>query len=348
MEDGPAMLAIPLPFVMALLLAILLIRLLAQGETILRPASIFTATCILLVTTVGLRWSSDLQFVRFLQPVIAALLPPIAWLCFSNLSQASSRAQWLHFLPAALILILSASWRNWHPPLDLLLTLLYFAYGLSLLRRAHAGLDSFERARLTDAAGALRAARLAGWLLLFSGAVDLMIAVDFQFYQGSHAASIVGIANLMVLPVLAYAIAIIGRSVPEAGEPGQAELAAVPQAAAATPDDRRIIDAIDTVMRDKRLFRDPDLTLTRLARKLGIPARQISATVNRLGHNVSQHVNEYRIKEAQRLLAETDLTITSVMFECGFYTKSNFNREFARVTGATPSDYRRSGAPSKA
>jgi len=59
---------------------------------------------------------------------------------------------------------------------------------------------------------------------------------------------------------------------------------------------------------------------------------------------VSQIVNEYRIQDAIRLLKTTDLPITAVMFECGFQTKSNFNREFARVTGATLSDYRRLGA----
>jgi AraC-like DNA-binding protein len=335
------MLAIPLPFVIALLLVILLLRMLAQGEAILRPAPIFTGACILLVTAVGLRWTVDVQIVRFLQPVAAALLPSIAWFCFSDLRHASVRGRWLHFLPAALILILSATWRSWHPPIDLLLTLLYFVYGAALLYRAYAGLDSFEDARLTDASGAQKAAMLAGWLLIFSGAVDLLITFDFLFYQGGHAATIVGIANIVVLPVLAYAIAIIGRSVPDAR--AAQDQPASPEVIMAPPDDARIIDAIETIMRDKSLFRDPDLTLTRLARRLGIPARQISTAVNRLGRNVSQHVNEYRIKEAQRLLEETDLTVTSVMFECGFQTKSNFNREFARVTGMTPSDYRRSG-----
>jgi AraC-like DNA-binding protein len=43
------------------------------------------------------------------------------------------------------------------------------------------------------------------------------------------------------------------------------------------------------------------------------------------------------------LLAFTDEPVTQVMFEAGFQTKSNFNREFLRVTGMSPSDYRRSG-----
>jgi AraC-like DNA-binding protein len=57
--------------------------------------------------------------------------------------------------------------------------------------------------------------------------------------------------------------------------------------------------------------------------------------------NVSQYINGYRIEEACRLLRETDKPVTSVMFEAGFETKSNFNREFRRATGASPAEWRK-------
>ncbi|MDR9804204.1 helix-turn-helix domain-containing protein [Rhizobium hidalgonense] len=349
------MLAIPLPFVIALLLVILLIRILAQREANLRPVAGFISVCILLVTLVGLRWSVDLRMVRFLQPVVAALLPSTAWLSFSKLGQSPSKRRWLHFFPAAVIVVLSATWERWHPPIDLLLPVLYFAYGTSLIHRSYGESNGFEWTRLSDVANARRAALSAGWLLLFSGAVDLVIAADFLLYQGSHAVSIVGIANVITLPFLAYAIAVLGWSVPQTQSSnqtwvdGQDEQPSNHETASAGQDDARIITAIETIMRDKHLFRDPDLTLNRLSRKLGIPSRQISGAVNRtLGRNISQVVNEYRIREAQHLLSETDRSITAVMFDCGFYTKSNFNREFVRVTGMTPSDHRRSAGRSNA
>lgn len=344
--------AIPLPFVIALLLIILLVRVLVQSEKVLQPTTLFIAACIVLVTTVGLRWTVDLPLVRFLQPVVAALLPPIAWLCFADLRKRSSIRRWPHFLPAVLVLFLSTIRLRWHSPIDPVLALLYFGYGLALMRRGYASPDSLEGARLSDAASARRAVWLVGGVLVFSGAVDLLVAADFSFHRGSHVASIIGTASMLMLPLAAYAIAIIGRSVPEAQLSGGRQADEIrdgsPEitvAAPATPDDGRVIEALETAMREKQLFRDPDLTLSRLSRRLGIPSRQISSAINRtLGRNVSQVVNEYRIREAMRLLQETDLTVTAVMFECGFYTKSNFNREFARVAGMTPSDYRRSGA----
>ncbi|WP_245425359.1 helix-turn-helix domain-containing protein [Phyllobacterium brassicacearum] len=59
-----------------------------------------------------------------------------------------------------------------------------------------------------------------------------------------------------------------------------------------------------------------------------------------MGMSVSQYVNDYRVKEACRLLAGTDEPITRIMFDAGFQTKSNINREFLRVTGTSPKAWR--------
>lgn len=82
--------AIPLPFVITLLLGILLVRVIIEGRALWKPVAIFISTCILMMIAVGLRWTVDFSWVRFFQPVIAALLPPVAWLCFSRLRQASA------------------------------------------------------------------------------------------------------------------------------------------------------------------------------------------------------------------------------------------------------------------
>ncbi|MEQ5778311.1 helix-turn-helix transcriptional regulator [Thalassospira sp. NFXS8] len=98
-------------------------------------------------------------------------------------------------------------------------------------------------------------------------------------------------------------------------------------------------------MQTRKLYRDPALTLDRLSRRAIIPARDISLAINRFyGRNISCIINEYRIAEATQLLADTDKTVTDIQFDCGFQTKSNFNREFRRVTGMSPRDYRNRNA----
>jgi AraC-like DNA-binding protein len=41
------------------------------------------------------------------------------------------------------------------------------------------------------------------------------------------------------------------------------------------------------------------------------------------------------------LLAETTTPVTEIMFDVGFQTKSNFNREFRRVTDMSPLEWRK-------
>nr|WP_250809267.1 AraC family transcriptional regulator [Neorhizobium tomejilense] len=94
-------------------------------------------------------------------------------------------------------------------------------------------------------------------------------------------------------------------------------------------------------MEEGELYRSEDLSLARLARKARLPAREVSAAINRVtGLNVSQFVNDRRVAEACRLLRETERTVIQIMLDVGFSTKSNFNREFRRVTGTNPKQWR--------
>nr|WP_235690549.1 AraC family transcriptional regulator [Aeromonas hydrophila] len=83
------------------------------------------------------------------------------------------------------------------------------------------------------------------------------------------------------------------------------------------------------------------ITLARLSRKLGIPAKQISSAVNLVRQqSIPRVINEYRIAHARQALLNTDESITQILMNAGFQTKSNFNREFQRITGLTPSQFR--------
>lgn len=56
--------------------------------------------------------------------------------------------------------------------------------------------------------------------------------------------------------------------------------------------------------------------------------------------NFSVYLNEFRIKQAKRLLMNTNLTVKEVGISCGYRDTSYFIRVFKRFTGTTPSDYR--------
>lgn len=60
-----------------------------------------------------------------------------------------------------------------------------------------------------------------------------------------------------------------------------------------------------------------------------------------IGHSPIEYVNEYRIKQALRLLEETDLSVMEICLECGYNNLGNFLREFRKLTNTTPLQYRK-------
>jgi len=230
---------------------------------------------------------------------------------------------------------------------------LYVGYGIALIR-ASLNINGIpEQVRLSDVTNIQKAERYAGLMLIISAVIDGAIGIDFAFYDGAHALNIITIGYFIILPFLSGTVVVLSLSmVPESSdeetkEEYKAELtekAKAPSSSVLTEKEiNNIVSKIDSLITAKEVFLDPDLTLDRLARKAGIPARQISISINQVyGRNVSQVINEYRIERAKQLLISTDKPITQIYFDSGFQTKSNFNREFTRVTEQTPSAFRRS------
>ncbi|APG94141.1 AraC family transcriptional regulator (plasmid) [Sinorhizobium americanum] len=204
-----------------------------------------------------------------------------------------------------------------------------------------AGPDGLDEARLDRAHAAHRALLVAAAALCVSALFDLAIFLDFQWARGANAALIVSNGNLVELLFLGFTADVAARARPLPAGPANSD------DAASLAKDREVLDRIDHLLIEQRLSRDENLTLSRLARRAGVPARQISGAVNRLARkNVSQYINDFRIAEACRLLRESDMSVTAAMLESGFQTKSNFNREFRRVTSLSPASWREQNRPS--
>lgn len=238
-----------------------------------------------------------------------------------------------------------------------MLTLLYVGYGIALIRASFKTSNLPEQVRLSDIDNALKAERIAGAILLMSAMIDGALAVDFSFFAGEHALIILAIDHAVLLPMLSVAVIMMSLSMApsvneEASDQNEKttpveESKDKPQHPLTDDEVKDIIHKIDVLLSTKEVFLDPDLTLDRLARKACIPARQISAAINQVyGRNISQIVNEYRIERAKTLLLTTDKAITQIYLDSGFQTKSNFHREFSRVTQQTPSAFRRTNMKS--
>ncbi|MBY4589187.1 AraC family transcriptional regulator [Rhizobium redzepovicii] len=332
-----AMLFIPLPFAVALLLLVLFVAVLRRDEEAVpnRPFLALILLAALQSVLSGLRWGYGVQAVGLVAPVIAAMVPPLAYAGVSRLVRTSRRPlparMALHAVPAALILLLMAVWRE---AIDIALVLIFVGYALAILLLMGPGADALRLAPFEGAVPAYRAIIFTAAALCLSAAIDTFVFLDLTSAHSARALMLISIGNLAVLVILGIAAAAASRSRAPAE---MVETAPRPE----TSEDKETIAAVDALMEARKLYRDTNLNLDRLARKTGIPARQISAAINRaMDKNVSQYVNDYRIGEACRLLAGTEKPVTEVMFEVGFQTKSNFNREFRRVTDMTPVAWR--------
>jgi AraC-like DNA-binding protein len=74
-----------------------------------------------------------------------------------------------------------------------------------------------------------------------------------------------------------------------------------------------------------------------------LPQRTVSEIVNdQYETSVSRWINGWRVAEAQRLIrAAPERPLVELMLDCGFQTRSNFNKAFKDITAETPSEWRK-------
>ena len=94
---------------------------------------------------------------------------------------------------------------------------------------------------------------------------------------------------------------------------------------------------------DQGWWRDPDLALAGLARRLGTNTAYLSRGLNEgLGLGFAEAINGLRVEHvAARLRDGSDGDILTLAIDAGFGSKATFNRVFKDRFGVTPSAYRR-------
>ena len=101
---------------------------------------------------------------------------------------------------------------------------------------------------------------------------------------------------------------------------------------------------IERYMLESKAYLQSDFNLSSLAEAVEMPTHQVSQVLNvHIGRNFFEFVNSYRIQECRRLLQDepASKSITEIMYDVGFSSKSAFNTAFKRSVGQTPSQYRK-------
>jgi AraC-like DNA-binding protein len=100
---------------------------------------------------------------------------------------------------------------------------------------------------------------------------------------------------------------------------------------------------IENLMEKELLFKNPELTLSDVAKNLETNVSVISKTINQgFKMNFNDFVNKYRIDEVKKAFDNGEhkkSTLLGIAFDCGFNSKATFNRAFKKNTGFSPKDY---------
>jgi AraC-like DNA-binding protein len=322
------MLTLPIPLVFALILLFLLATLRARGPVAAGLVMLVAVNAAQGVVIAGGQYYG-FSALRALQPVSAMLVPPVAWLALASagFDRPLRPRDALHLIGPVLAVAFILTIRD---GLDALIPAAYLGYGIALFLRLRQG--PLPRASLASGGRLAMFWAAIALGLVFSALSDIAI-VGVQFAGRADlqplVISVTGSLVLLGLGVLGIAMQ---------AETG-ASAAEDPSVPAPTEDDAALFARLDDLMRDRRPWRDPDLTLGQLARRLHVPVKALSVAVNRCtGDNISRYVNGHRVDAACQALRQ-GVSVTEAMLEAGFATKSNFNREFSRITGKSPSDW---------
>ena len=108
-------------------------------------------------------------------------------------------------------------------------------------------------------------------------------------------------------------------------------------------DMQEIKEKLIQVMRDKKPYLDPALTIDDLADLLQVKRHHLSQVINQeFSMNFFEFINTYRVSEFKEQATNTaneHLSIMGLAFDCGFNSKATFNQVFKKQEGLTPSAF---------
>jgi len=104
-----------------------------------------------------------------------------------------------------------------------------------------------------------------------------------------------------------------------------------------------VMTLLEKIMANQKPFTNADLTLNELATAINVSPNHLSQVINTLsGKTFYHYINTYRIGEFLKLSSLPEnrkFTYQGLAQQCGFSSKTTFNKYFKLQTGKTPSEY---------
>ena len=108
--------------------------------------------------------------------------------------------------------------------------------------------------------------------------------------------------------------------------------------------DKQLFSKLNKFVIEEKLHLNSEITVEVAARIMNTNQKYLSQAVNNCtGDNFIAYINEYRIKEAVRLMSDTSkkhLSVERIAIAVGFSDRITFYRAFKKQTGFSPADFR--------
>ena len=104
---------------------------------------------------------------------------------------------------------------------------------------------------------------------------------------------------------------------------------------------------LEQLMEEQELFKNPNITMPQVAKRLGMSSPKFSQLLNeKLHKSFTVYINEFRISLAkQYLTAQPKNKVEDIAEQCGFNSSSTFYSAFKKHTGFTPAKFREKFPP---
>ena len=103
----------------------------------------------------------------------------------------------------------------------------------------------------------------------------------------------------------------------------------------------KLLDNYGKILSFISMHYQENISVKDLAREMGYDHRYVTSLIKKgLDTTFRALLNEYRIQNAQYLLATESKNIAEIAYECGYDSLCSFNRNFKEITGTTPKLFR--------
>ncbi len=159
------------------------------------------------------------------------------------------------------------------------------------------------------------------------------------FFTSSYTSYIIGALSFSVIMYLSVLVWLFSKAAkPDASQTKPYANKTINKAV-----EQQLSARLHGLMAGEALYKDANLTLPVLAKKVGVSVPQLSQLLNdNMQKSFALYVNEWRINEAKRLLLQEARKSMEVIAEAsGFNSQSTFYNAFKQLENTTPAKFRK-------